>query len=93
MHQTQLATLGIWELLVILAIVMLIFGAGKLPQLGDSLGKGIRNFRKSFRDDPKEVEGEAKRVSEPDAAAQLPYAEPSEMDKDKKPAESHVDKS
>lgn len=92
MHHVQFATLGVWELLVILAIVMLIFGAGKLPQLGDSLGKGIKNFRKSFKDDPREVEGEARRVEEPDATAKLPYTEPNGVKKDAQSAESHVDK-
>ena len=37
--------MGIWELLVILAIVVVIFGAGKLPELGAGLGKGIKNFK------------------------------------------------
>ncbi len=37
--------LGMGELLVILIIVLLIFGAGKLPQVGDSLGRAIRNFK------------------------------------------------
>lgn len=35
------------ELMVILVIVMIIFGAGKLPQIGENLGKAIRNFKKS----------------------------------------------
>jgi sec-independent protein translocase protein TatA len=35
------------ELLVILVIVLLIFGAGKLPQIGDALGQSIRNFKKA----------------------------------------------
>jgi sec-independent protein translocase protein TatA len=39
--------LGMGELLVILVIVLVIFGAGKLPELGEGLGKGIRNFRKA----------------------------------------------
>ena len=39
--------MGLPELLVILVIVLVIFGAGKLPELGESLGKGIRNFRKA----------------------------------------------
>lgn len=39
--------LGLPELLVILVIVLIIFGAGKLPELGENLGKGIRNFRKA----------------------------------------------
>ncbi len=53
--------LGFGELVVILLIVLLIFGAGKLPQIGDALGKSIRNFKKAAtgdeaearRDDPK----------------------------------------
>ncbi len=40
---------GVPELLVILVIVMLIFGAGKLPSIGDALGKSIRNFKKSMK--------------------------------------------
>jgi len=42
--------LGLPELLVILVIVVLVFGAGKLPQLGKGLGEGIRNFKDSMRD-------------------------------------------
>jgi len=42
--------LGPWELVIILVIVVLIFGVGKLPELGSGLGEGIKNFRKSFRD-------------------------------------------
>ncbi len=42
-----MGSLGIGELLVILVIVLLIFGAGKLPQVEDSLGKAIRNFKSS----------------------------------------------
>ena len=41
--------LGIWELVVILVIVMIIFGAGKLPEIGEGLGRGIRNFRKAVK--------------------------------------------
>jgi sec-independent protein translocase protein TatA len=46
-----LMRLGFGEILVILVVVLLIFGANKIPQLGDALGKGIRNFRKSQRED------------------------------------------
>jgi sec-independent protein translocase protein TatA len=41
--------LGIGELLVVLVIVMIIFGAGKLPELGEGLGRGIRSFRKAVK--------------------------------------------
>lgn len=37
--------LGTQELLIIMVVVMVVFGAGKLPQIGTSLGKGIRNFK------------------------------------------------
>jgi sec-independent protein translocase protein TatA len=45
-------TIGLPELLIILAIVIIIFGAGKLPQLGRGLGEGIRNFRSSLKGEP-----------------------------------------
>ena len=41
--------LGMPELLVILVIVLIIFGANKLPQIGEGLGKGIRNFSKNVK--------------------------------------------
>ncbi len=43
--------LGWPEVLLILAIVLVVFGAGKLPQVGSALGKGIREFRKAQRGD------------------------------------------
>ena len=39
--------IGTGELVILLIIVLVIFGAGKLPQIGEALGKGIRNFKKS----------------------------------------------
>lgn len=54
--------LGIQELLVIFLILVLIFGASKIPQLGKGLGEGIRNFKKGLRPDEQHElgEGEAK---------------------------------
>jgi sec-independent protein translocase protein TatA len=47
--------LGLPELLIILVIVVLVFGAGKLPQLGQALGSGITNFKKArLGEDPPE---------------------------------------
>jgi sec-independent protein translocase protein TatA len=42
---------GTQELLVIFLIVIVLFGASRLPQIGRGLGEGIRNFRKSVRND------------------------------------------
>jgi sec-independent protein translocase protein TatA len=47
--------LGMPELLVIFLIAIVIFGAGKLPQIGSSLGTAIREFKKSIEAPPKEV--------------------------------------
>jgi sec-independent protein translocase protein TatA len=51
----MLGSLGLPELLVIFAIILIVFGAGKLPQLGKGLGEGISNFRDGLkgRDDKK----------------------------------------
>ena len=63
--------IGMPELLVVLVIVLVIFGAGKLPEIGKGLGKGIRNFRKatsgtdeidvSPQEDEKELENKEKK--------------------------------
>lgn len=44
-------SLGVPELAIILVIIIIIFGAGKLPEIGGALGRGIREFRDSARDD------------------------------------------
>lgn len=43
-------SLGLPELLVILVIVILVFGASRLPELGKGIGKGIRNFKDATKD-------------------------------------------
>ncbi len=43
--------LGTTELIILLAILVLLFGSSKLPQLGAGLGQGIRNFKKSIKGD------------------------------------------
>ena len=42
--------IGIPELLIILAIIILIFGASRLPEIGRGIGKGIRNFKDATKD-------------------------------------------
>jgi len=44
--------LGFPELLIILVIILVIFGAGKLPQVGEALGKGLNKFRTAMDDKP-----------------------------------------
>ncbi len=57
--------IGMPELLVILVIILVIFGAGKLPQIGEGLGKGIRNFKKATKDkDQEEIDVTPKKSEE-----------------------------
>jgi len=48
-----MGSLGFPELVVILVIVILIFGANRLPEIGRGIGKGIRNFKESAREGAK----------------------------------------
>jgi sec-independent protein translocase protein TatA len=54
--------LGTQELIIILVLVLIIFGAGKLPQVGSALGKGLRNFKEGVKEE--EEKGEAKKLEE-----------------------------
>jgi sec-independent protein translocase protein TatA len=64
---------GFGELLLIFIVIMLIFGASKLPQLGDALGKGIKNFKRSVTGDdeidvtPKKEALPQEKVPQPEA--------------------------
>jgi sec-independent protein translocase protein TatA len=46
----MIGRVGIPELIIILAIVILIFGANRLPEIGRGIGKGIRNFKEATRE-------------------------------------------
>lgn len=47
--------IGMPELIIILIIILIIFGAGKLPEIGSGIGKGIRNFKKATNDKPEKL--------------------------------------
>lgn len=48
--------IGIPELLIVLVIVLVIFGAGKLPQIGGNIGKAIKNFKSGVKEDEVEAD-------------------------------------
>jgi TatA/E family protein of Tat protein translocase len=73
--------LGMWEMLIILFIVMLLFGARRLPEIGGSLGKGIREFKGSL----KEVENELKEIGGPDTTNDV-----AKQEEDQKEAQPRV---
>jgi sec-independent protein translocase protein TatA len=57
MRETDMPNLGPTELIIILVIVVLLFGVGRLSRIGGELGKGIRSFRQGLRgdDEPEDV--------------------------------------
>jgi sec-independent protein translocase protein TatA len=68
--------LGVWEILMILVVVMLLFGAKRLPEMGASIGKGIREFKRSLTEtqdavmkpeEPRQVSG-SRQMDAPPAA-------------------------
>ncbi len=68
-------SMGITELVLILFIVLIIFGAGKLPQLGEGLGKAIKGFKKSVHEaDAIEVEAQQAQVQQQPGAPSAPDA-------------------
>lgn len=57
-----LPSIGFPELIVILVLALIIFGPGKLPEVGKALGRGINEFKKASRDVQKEINEAAKEV-------------------------------
>ncbi len=61
---------GPMELILLLVIVLIIFGPGKLPDIGNAIGKGIREFRKASTEIEDSVRGEPKRPSKDEPASE-----------------------
>jgi sec-independent protein translocase protein TatA len=61
--------LGIPELIIIMVIVMIIFGAGKLPEIGGGIGKAIKSFKKSVKE-PDEIDVTPKNDKDKEKPAQ-----------------------
>lgn len=55
--------LGMWEIILIFLVVLLLFGAKRLPEIGSSLGKGIREFKSSVKEIEREVNAPPERES------------------------------
>ena len=73
--------LGPLELIIILVIIFIIFGAGKLPQLFDAVGKGVNKLRKKAQSDPDLIE-EQKKDSKKTATKKKDVVEDEEEDDD-----------
>ena len=60
--------MGPWEIALIVVIILIVFGVGKLPQVGGAIGKGIRSFRKAQSgelDDEEDEDDEEEEEEEP----------------------------
>jgi sec-independent protein translocase protein TatA len=62
--ELNMPSIGGWEWLIILVIVVIIFGVGKLPEIGGALGKSIREFRESSSNPDADDEQDESSVSE-----------------------------
>lgn len=65
-------TMGFSELIIILLIVLIIFGAGRLPQIGEGVGKALKGFRKEVNEGPQSVSGQDQQVAGQPQATQTP---------------------
>lgn len=65
-----MGNIGIWQLVIILVIVLLLFGTKKIANIGGDLGSAIRNFRKSVKDG--EDESAKRDAAQQDPAKQVP---------------------
>ncbi|WP_045857885.1 Sec-independent protein translocase subunit TatA [Teredinibacter purpureus] len=63
-----LGGISIWQLLIILVIVLLLFGTKRLRGLGGDLGGAIKGFKKAMTDEEKKAEEEAKKVEAEDSS-------------------------
>jgi len=78
-------SLGIWQIVLILLIVLILFGAGKLPKVMGDVAKGVRNFKSGLKDDTQDEQAEQPKViqAEPVAAREQTVAnEPAPVKKD-----------
>ncbi len=76
-----LGGLGMWEMIMIFLVVLLLFGAKRLPEIGSSLGKGIREFKGSI----KEIEKEVKAVGDEPSRDAVPSPSDSSGEKEEGP--------
>ena len=67
--------IGVWQLVIVLVIVLIIFGPKKLPDLGAAMGKTIKDFRNSIKSDKKKDDDEAVLAEADGAVKEAPIVE------------------
>jgi sec-independent protein translocase protein TatA len=66
----RIGPLGIWELLIILVVVLLIFGPRRLPEMAKGIGQSVREFRKGLRDMRNDIDIDSDVVDDDKAKAE-----------------------
>ena len=65
--------IGVWQIVLILAIVLILFGAGKLPRVMGDIAKGVKSFKAGLKEEPEELA--VKEVPKAQARTETPSAE------------------
>ena len=61
-----IGSLGTWEIILIVFVILLLFGGKKIPELMRGLGKGVKSFKEGMKDVEKEIEDVKKEIEDPD---------------------------
>ncbi len=80
--------IGFPELMIILVIIMIIFGAGKLPEIGSAFGNSIRNFKKSMKEAEENAEELPEATDEATDTAEVTEGDSDEPKTDENPVAS-----
>lgn len=67
--------LGFPEVLIIMVVVLLLFGAKRIPEIAGSMGKGIKEFRKNINEATREITSETQQTLDTDTQTRLTFAE------------------
>ncbi len=73
-------SIGIWQIVLILVIVLILFGAGKLPRVMGDIAKGVKSFKSGLKDDPAEVAEAAKEAPAKEEPATVQATEAAQSD-------------
>jgi sec-independent protein translocase protein TatA len=76
-----MGSFSVWHWLIVLAIILLLFGRGKIPELMGDFAKGIRNFKKGMSDDDSATASSDAKALPQDASTRAGSAEPARSEK------------
>ncbi|MEZ4342483.1 MAG: twin-arginine translocase TatA/TatE family subunit [Nitrospirales bacterium] len=79
-------TMGFSELMIILVIILIIFGAGRLPQIGEGVGKALKGFKKEVSEIPPEIDPNVPEPAKPPQSAETGASPPIAQQQDAPPA-------